>query len=46
VCSSDLSTGNEKTAADAFFACSGQLFTISATGVSYKVSADCANGFK
>ena len=40
------STGNEQKAAEAYTACIGQIATISATGVSYKLSADCSNGFK
>lgn len=39
-------TGTEKAAADAYLACSSQIITISATGVTSKLSADCANGFK
>ncbi len=39
-------TGSEKKAADAYTACIGQIVTISATGVTSKLSADCANGFK
>lgn len=39
------STGNEKTAADAYTSCVTQIITISASGVTSKLSADCAGGF-
>ncbi|MDX2014276.1 MAG: hypothetical protein SFW67_29015 [Myxococcaceae bacterium] len=38
--------GNEKTAADAYAACSLQLVTVSGTSIMSKLSTECAAGFQ